>query len=940
MRLERLEIGGFGRLRGVNVDFHPAITVLLGPNESGKSTVHRAVRAALFGIDSGGQGRAVERSDWTRWTPWTDGGAYGLALTYRLDDSRRIRVARRLDSREQQAQVVELGGSDITDSCRRGRVIVPGSVHLGFDEAVFTATCWVGDGGLRIDAADSPGGSAARIQEAIERLVDSSDGATAAAAVKRLREAMDRIGTERRSNTPLGTATIRLRQVERELERARARQAAVAAEQQRLALLEEAAAAAENRRHLAECEWLAGSLAAIAQQRRLLADSAAEAQRLGEVIEATRGCAGFPIVDEDRVVRLSAELDAAAAAVGEAELRAASAAEPLRRLRRRREEISGGLRALGSPITLTDDALGQAAGIREELGRLADRIGRREEIEAGESRIAALQREIAGTGFATVPGSAVESLPGLVDSALRAHRRLDTRAAAALLVAGGFAGAVAWGAHRPAIAAAAWGAAFLATLLLIAVDRYGSGEVQAARRQLHRLAPQLDLDPATLSRLQERLEQLRALHAELQRQTVLRQAQMEEASAAVEAAHQLAGRTAELACACSLEVSDIDDPLDFVSAALRAIDAAVELAERVEELKGEDAALADQERTLATFEEELERRRQQVAAIEDSLRRILAAAGVADSAAGVDRGVAAFRAGCEQRRVHERAEIGMGELRRRLTLIGDEEALLRRDRHYAEELLRRGGDPEVARAGGALDSIALDRLEAQAERSRQEASAAAGEAASLRARLGGALEGLASVADLEDERTACAAFRDHALHQLDALRRAVSMIEAATRGIHRDIAPRLAAAVGEQLALLTEQRWQAVNVDAEHFAVSLLGGERPDFVGLDAVSHGTRDQVALLLRVALSGILSESGESVPLLLDEPLITADPERREAAVRFLSGLALRHQLLITTSDPGLAELVSTASEGGCRVIRLAAPAAETQAVGRAAGRAAPA
>ncbi|MGA9112754.1 MAG: ATP-binding protein, partial [Candidatus Dormiibacterota bacterium] len=64
MRLERLEVTGFGRLRQRRFDFGERITVVLGPNESGKSTLHRAIRAALYGLDAGGPGRPRERSDW------------------------------------------------------------------------------------------------------------------------------------------------------------------------------------------------------------------------------------------------------------------------------------------------------------------------------------------------------------------------------------------------------------------------------------------------------------------------------------------------------------------------------------------------------------------------------------------------------------------------------------------------------------------------------------------------------------------------------------------------------------------------------------------------------------------------------------------------------------------------------------------------------------
>ena len=178
MRLESVEILGFGRLCDVRVDFAPRVTVLLGENEAGKSTLHRAVRAALYGLDAGGQGRAVERSEWSRWTPWS-GDRYGLALTYALADGSRYRVARSLGRRHQTVQVVELAGGDVTDSLRVGRAVLPGRIHLGIDEAVFCATASIAEDGLRLDGGESVTARADRLQEAIERLADSASQATA-----------------------------------------------------------------------------------------------------------------------------------------------------------------------------------------------------------------------------------------------------------------------------------------------------------------------------------------------------------------------------------------------------------------------------------------------------------------------------------------------------------------------------------------------------------------------------------------------------------------------------------------------------------------------------------------------------------------------------------------------------------------------------------------
>ncbi|HKR98737.1 MAG TPA: AAA family ATPase, partial [Candidatus Dormibacteraeota bacterium] len=213
MRLEHLEVLGFGRLSGLEIALNSRVTVVFGNNESGKSTLQRALRAALFGLDAGGQGRPVERSEWHRWKPW-NGGAYGVALTYLLDDGRRLRVARRFDTREQSAQVVELGGRDVTGELRSGRHVSPGSHHLGFDEAVFCATAWLGEDGLRLGSTEAAAQRASDVQDAIERIADTGGRVTAAQALGLLHDAVDRVGSERRSASPLGVATARLRELD------------------------------------------------------------------------------------------------------------------------------------------------------------------------------------------------------------------------------------------------------------------------------------------------------------------------------------------------------------------------------------------------------------------------------------------------------------------------------------------------------------------------------------------------------------------------------------------------------------------------------------------------------------------------------------------------------------------------------------------------------
>jgi len=308
MRLERLEVSGFGRLRDRRIDFGSSLTVILGSNEAGKSTVHRALRAALYGLDAGGQGRSVERSDWARWRPW-DGAGYGIALSYRLGTGHRFRVAQRLDQREARVQVQEIGGGDVTDRLRSGRLVSPGRFHLGIDEAVFCAASWLSEDGLRLSAPDAAGQRADRLQEAIERLADSGrNGATAAQALAKLGEALTRVGSERKPRSPLGVATSRVRRLDSEIDEGRRRLAMFADDEIRLRRLEVTAARSAETAVTAERAWLAGRLSSLRSQESEIERAGDEIEKLEAIIAEHGGYADFPAQDEDMVIALGGEL--------------------------------------------------------------------------------------------------------------------------------------------------------------------------------------------------------------------------------------------------------------------------------------------------------------------------------------------------------------------------------------------------------------------------------------------------------------------------------------------------------------------------------------------------------------------------------------------------------------------------------------------------------
>jgi hypothetical protein len=95
--------------------------------------------------------------------------------------------------------------------------------------------------------------------------------------------------------------------------------------------------------------------------------------------------------------------------------------------------------------------------------------------------------------------------------------------------------------------------------------------------------------------------------------------------------------------------------------------------------------------------------------------------------------------------------------------------------------------------------------------------------------------------------------------------------------------------------------------------------------------------VSLLLRLALAEVLSDAGEAVPLLLDEPLLSADPQRRATALQFLWNVSATNQVIISTSDPTVATALEELG-GGDRpaVVTMPATVPTFEAAGRSVAR----
>ncbi len=158
----------------------------------------------------------------------------------------------------------------------------------------------------------------------------------------------------------------------------------------------------------------------------------------------------------------------------------------------------------------------------------------------------------------------------------------------------------------------------------------------------------------------------------------------------------------------------------------------------------------------------------------------------------------------------------------------------------------------------------------------------------------------------EAEEALEAARQEHArVRELDAvLARTIEFLETAEEEVNRSLAPVLRDTVETWLGTITGGRYTECKVDPESLQVEVRG---PGITWrrADLLSHGTREQVYLLLRLALARHLTTPGESCPLILDDVVASFDHERRDAVLDTLHTLSSEVQVVLFTHDIGVAD-----------------------------------
>ncbi len=134
---------------------------------------------------------------------------------------------------------------------------------------------------------------------------------------------------------------------------------------------------------------------------------------------------------------------------------------------------------------------------------------------------------------------------------------------------------------------------------------------------------------------------------------------------------------------------------------------------------------------------------------------------------------------------------------------------------------------------------------------------------------------------------------------------AISVLTDSYAEVRRSYGSALEKKASEIFVGLTDGRYKNMSI-SKSFDITV---EKSDLFGvkeLEYLSSGTQDQAYLSLRLALSSLMGEEGNSLPVVLDDALAQYDDTRTEAAIKFLKEYSSKGQIILFTCHSTVADI----------------------------------
>ncbi len=915
MKLLELEVQAFGRLRNRKFIFHPRVNVIVGRNEAGKSTLQQAVLALLYGFYDGARALQREQDAHERFRPWITAD-YAGRLKYQLDDGAMLLVHRDFSKAEVNTQLLDaLTGEDLSHRYTRGR---HGKIdfmekQLGMSRSVFLASAFVPQGELHGYATRE----AHLVTDAILSLLDSASTETSAdRALQRLEHALRELASVRSPHALLVQARARLDDLREKYAWCQASHRTIQLELAKVETLELEVEELATQVETYERQVLEVQLEILRARVQRWRESEARREGIQNEMGELQKLENFPadlkeqffqLRDEylhhDRLQRMQAEERSSI------ELRLMGVTQQSKNLQM--------LEPLWQTGTFEDflakrqrwrTAYDELLKIEEEYHDASEEV---KKFGLGEAERGALKKldlaqlEKFNALEAKFTDAEVQANQLRADNKSNAQRLVERQRIFNFSASGALIALVYALAQFLTAATAAskvgdallLGLSFGGLLLLLNLRNLWDNQDKELKRQLEEAEMQL------LEKRSDRREVLNQYKVESVGELVQRHTIYLKVDSVLEKNQALKNEMTALEQDLLAWVSPLGIPYiapDTLPEAEKRLRESYQSHTTTQSLRQRQSELQTQEQEV---QEKLKGYTQQ---LESLLERAEIREPVGEKA------FQAFINTCQKREYWDSLRAQKQQAETLSTEILEREAFENLTGRVAQLEAELAALPPAAPAYTKplreFSEGALAALRTKRESVLQQVNHKQQTLSALKERVATRLQDLPSLAEVEEDMALETGQIEHYERVRQALEMARENIAQAAQRLHRDFVPKLNEFVGRHLQTLTAGRYTGTLIDPESFHVRVLNSEQLAPVELERLSFGTREQVYLLLRVAIVDLFAQTGETIPLFCDDPFAHADAQRLAHALEVFQLLSETQQIFYFTKDENVAKFFS--------------------------------
>ena len=219
-------------------------------------------------------------------------------------------------------------------------------------------------------------------------------------------------------------------------------------------------------------------------------------------------------------------------------------------------------------------------------------------------------------------------------------------------------------------------------------------------------------------------------------------------------------------------------------------------------------------------------------------------------------------------------------------------------------------------------SIGMDQLDSEIRRIREQLEAAGRQASEAQGALSRIDPASVDVASAEARLSEAEAELERVERLAATLDTTRYFLEEAAENAHQLLAPKLGTEMTRWIPQVTSGRYKEVQVDPGDLNVTLVTAS-DDRRDARLVSRGTTEQAYLVLRLVLAQVLSTGHETCPVLLDDPTVHADADRKQEVLDYLLAASKEHQVIVFSQEQEVLDWARKQPAGAVRLIELADP-----------------